>query len=1088
MINLLQFIFGRPASGKTYTIIEKIKALVNAEKKIVLIVPEQFTFETEREVLRNLGDNKASYVEVLSFTRLCEEVGRITGGIAGRVLNDCDKVIFMKQALNLVCNDLKLWKSYANSVSFAKTALDIIGEFKINAISFSQLREYAKNIENKTLSSKLEDIALIYENYDALLTEKFIDPTDKLTKLYNSLSECDFFVEKEVFFDSFKGFTGQQYKIIDRILQKSQNVYFSFTNDTENTREYNVYTNIRKAVEKISNIAAKYKIEISNPVILPESNFIKEGLLNLESIISGRDADCTIEDDSVKICCAATIADEAEFAARTIRRLVRTENYRYRDFVIIVRDEDKYRNQVAFACKKNDINCFYDNKVPLSAFPLAVAVEAAIGAISLSTEKILQFHKTGLGVLNTDEISSLENYALLWNIDGALWLKEWDMNPNGLTDYEENSEEIEEFLKYINLLRTKAINPIIEFKNNFHGNATELATAVFTLIKKCNMGEKLALMSETFSTYNNSYNADVLRLSYEEYIKILDSIVSSYGVRNITKEEFVDTLKLAVTLASVGVIAQTLDQVTFGTADRIRPSRPKVAFILGANQGVFPKAIQNSGIFNINERRDLIENGMEIADNSIYSVIEEEYLVYCNLCCPSEKLYVSFSQQSISGQALEPANFVNTILQNNNNEIIREPALELSNSNLPESASSALSEYSRRYFESGEAAIIKKALAETTVCEDVKSIDNFANNKQKTLSENTAKELFGNKIRMSASKFDTYNRCHFSFFCRYGVSAKKLQPADLDVMQRGTIVHYVLERFINDYKDTLSVELISELDGITEKYITEYFDSVKGFKSVNNSRLLFLISRITRSMKEVVRHIALELLQSEFKPVACELRIGENNSLSFPFTNGNITINGSIDRVDEYNGYIRIIDYKTGSKSFKLPDILFGLNMQMLIYLYAVTRAKNIDDEKAAGILYQPSKRDINDTGLAMNGLLQSNASLVGAMDKSGTGEFVPRLLLNNDGSVSKRSNSFIEPQKFTEIFDYIEKLMKKTGDSISSGDIAVSPLDGRESPACKYCDYFAICGIENAEIAKVPDLKNDEVFDQMKGDINDGI
>jgi ATP-dependent helicase/nuclease subunit B len=273
------------------------------------------------------------------------------------------------------------------------------------------------------------------------------------------------------------------------------------------------------------------------------------------------------------------------------------------------------------------------------------------------------------------------------------------------------------------------------------------------------------------------------------------------------------------------------------------------------------------------------------------------------------------------------------------------------------------------------------------------------------------------------------------------------------------------------------------IDSLTDEYISDYLDSVKGYRSIENSHSEFLVSRISRSLKEVLLHVAKELMQSDFIPVACELKIGENNSLNFPFNGGNIFVNGSIDRVDKYDGYIRIIDYKTGSKTFKLPDILFGLNMQMLIYLYAVTRADNLPDNTAAGILYQPSKRDTNDSGMAMNGLLQADEKLIFAMDKSNMGEYVPKLSLNKDGSISKKSNSFIEAEKFTEIFDYIEKLMAKTGESILSGDISVSPLDGRESPACKYCDYASICGIENREVPRVPDLKLQEVFDNMKED-----
>ena len=215
---------------------------------------------------------------------------------------------------------------------------------------------------------------------------------------------------------------------------------------------------------------------------------------------------------------------------------------------------------------------------------------------------------------------------------------------------------------------------------------------------------------------------------------------------------------------------------------------------------------------------------------------------------------------------------------------------------------------------------------------------------------------------------------------------------------------------------------------------------------------------------------------------------GDIPELKIPFDKGNKNIVGSIDRVDKYNGYIRVIDYKTGSKSFKLPDILFGLNLQMLIYLYAVVRAGGKDDEKAAGILYMPSKRDLNDSGMAMNGLIRSDKDIVAAMDKDMQGEFVPKYSITKSGAMDKRCTSFVSKEDFSEIFDYIETLMKRTGNGILSGDIAVSPIDGRETPACKYCVYSAVCGRENAPCDKVPNFKNDEIINQIRQVKTDGI
>ncbi len=1089
---MLQFILGKACSGKSYLITQKIKSLSENNCESILIVPEQFTFESERNILSELGDKAFLNTSVLSFTRLCDEVGRNIGGMAGTVLSDADKIIFMSRALESVKDKLNIWRKFASSASFAKSMIDTIGEFKINACSSDDLIRASELIESPSLSNKLKEIALIYNEYDLLVGEKFIDTADSLTKLYFTLENYKFFKGKNVFIDSFKGFTGQQFKIIERIISQAENVYISLTDNLENTKQFGLFTNIRLAAEKIKKYATAHSVEIAEPIILNETYFKGANLKNFESFLSNNKSENTDNDASVIISKCTDIYGEAEAIARTIRKLVRTENYRFRDFVIIARDADTCADAVLNACKRNKISCFYDNRVPLSSFPLAVAINAAISAVKLNSEDIFKFNKTALGNLKFNEIFILENYVNLWNIDGEDWLKDWDMNPKGFTTNTSSEEETNKKLAEINRLRELAIAPIINFKNRFNSDTKTMVNAIFKLIDECDIPEKLIKISKNadFGDFDRTF--EIFQSSYKQYIEILNSLVRCYGESGISVSDFSDNLNLSVSLATVGVIPQMLDQVTFGSADRIRPSRPKIAFILGANQGKFPMTPSNNGLFNIIERRNLINAGLNIADNSVYSYIDEEFLVYCNLCCPSEVLYIFYSEQTISGEVLEPSSFVLKAKEKLNLKLQDFSGCFLNENSIPETFDTAFTDYCKFKLNCPDSAkTISLALNGSVAQNRIEFLNSAVDKRYSSLNQDVAKKLYGSNIKLSATKFDTFNRCKFSFFCRYGLGAKRLQPADFDVMQRGTVVHFVLEQLISKHSGDIETLSSEELDLLTEKYINLYLDSVSGYRSREDARIKFLVSRITRSLKEVIRHVAAEIAQSEFKPVACELGIGTENSdisVTFPFESGKISLIGSIDRVDEYNGYIRIIDYKTGSKSFKLPDILFGLNLQMLIYLYAVIRGRDLPDTSAAGILYQPSSRDINDNGMAMNGLLPLEPELIFAMDKKGEGEFVPKLSFTKNGTVSKRSNSFIEKENFSEIFDYIELLMSKTGNSITSGDITVSPTDGRESAACKYCDFSKVCGFKDNVPERVPDLNNEAVFEKIKEVKTNGI
>ena len=1080
---MLRFIFGKPLTGKTYTITQKIKELSQSKKEAVLIVPEQASFEAEKNILRELGDSSALFVECASFTRLYDIIGKKIGGIAGTVLKDSHKIVFMNKTIKSVAEDLKLWGKYKNSIRFSKTVLDTVGEMKINSVTPEMLRETAEELKPSTLRDKLLDLALIYETYDLLLGEKFIDPADILTKVYENLKNFEFFKGKTVFIDSFKGFTGQQYKIIERILCQAEDVYISITNDPLNTEEYSVFSNIRKSVSKIQDIAKSRGVKLADPIILTESYYKNKAVSSAVSVIADEkpiEINC---EDCVTVVNCKTDFDEAEFTAGEIRRLVREEGYRFKDFVVIARDSEKYATAFSSACKRNGVNAFFDRKITLSEFPFSVAVKSAIEALNFSTESLLAFHKTGLGTLSFDEISVLENYTFVWSLDGNDWFKEWDMNPEGLTDREIDIKG-QELLAEINRLRLKATKPIVDFRNNFGDSGLAKATAIVKLFDGCEVPKKLNQMSREYSNICDSFYADALKTAYDTFVEILDSLVLCFGETYVSTKEFYDALCLTLSLESVGIIPQTLDEVVFGSADRIRPSKPKVTFILGANQGEFPKNVANSGVFTLKDRKILVEKEIGISDNCLQSAINENFLVYSNLSVPSEKLYISYYDSTLSGEEKQPSAFVGEIADK-----LKVSRISYPNANIiPETKQSAFREFCRNLRVNPSTAIsIKNALADSEFAYNTDVVSRDTVRRNDSLTNTTAKKLYGRDIYMSATKLDTFNRCHFSFFCKFGLNAKRLESADFNVLQRGTIVHYCIERLVDEHKKSLGMLSDLELFKLCDRYIDQYLSNVKGFNTVKNAKTDFIIGRISRSLKEVFISIRDEMKQSDFEPIACELKIGKDGTIPhirFDYGEGDILLSGSIDRVDGYNGYIRIIDYKTGRKSFKMPDILFGLNLQMLLYLYSIVRGGEFPNSKAGGILYKPSKRDLNGNSLAMNGLLPADMELVRAMDKEMEGEFVPKFTLTKAGT-PKKSNSYIKYEDFESIFDYLEKCMAETGRKISSGDIAVSPINGRESEACKYCEYGHICGIEDSFIPTVETMSNEDVINAIKEDKN---
>lgn len=1085
---MLQFILGRASSGKTYTVIQKISEVIASGESAVLLVPEQFSFESEKNILDCLGDGAAQKVSVISFTRLCDEVERINGGVCSEGITDAHRIILMSRAIKLCRGELKRFKKYASSSSFARLMIDSINEFKLNFISVDDLRGAADNTDDEQLRLKLLDTAIIYENYDLIMSERFIDNTDRLTKLYYALEKYQYFDGKTVFIDSFKGFSGQQYKIIERIISQAKNVTVTLVDNPKDHSEYGIFSNVKRVKNRIITIARTFAVGVADDIVLTHKHYVSPDLAALEEFMATGKTDFDANSENITICRADSVYSEADFAARNIRRIVRETGARYSDFVIIARDTEPYEDALEVACKKNNISCFIDKRIPLYTMPTATSLMAAADiSKNFNTENILRFHKSGIGILKTDEIATLENYTYLWNIDGDIWQNEWKMDPSGFSAQGELDEKKSAQLSEINELRKKAIEPLVNFKNSFSGTAKDMASALINLFDKCNAAERFKKLSNEYQSGNAEYR-DAIKQSWDSIMKILNSIVVCFGEQQISKKEFCEALSLSLSLETVGVIPQMIDEAVFGAADRIRPSRPKYAFIMGANQGVFPRLEQNSGLFVNSERQKLITLGIDIPDRVFAAAVDEECLLYSNVCCASHGVFISYTETFDGATAKEPSAFVTNIQNKFNCSLYSEPTA-LKDGCLPESCEDAFSLLcSSISGAGGDAETLIKSLENSNMGDRIDGVLKCHNRARHYIEDDTAKQLFGNKITMSPSKFDTFNRCRFMYFCRYGLRVERLQPAEFNAMQRGTVVHYVLQRVVEEHGKELAKFDDDKITELIDLYTDEYLNMIAGYGDIETPYLKYLTTTIKRSLKYVVKRLSLEFAQSDFTPEKCELKIGYDGDLpeiTIPIENdATLELTGMIDRLDRWNGYIRIIDYKTGQRNFLLPDILVGQNMQMLIYLYAVARSKQYGG-RTAGIFYMPASRDKSGLKSArrMNGLITADEALVAAMDKENKGEFIPKF------SPKSPSDSYIKEEDFDKIFDYIESRLKHTGNAIYSGNIAADPVDGLDSGACKYCEYQSICRIGDEAHQKAVKLTNEQVMNEIERQMKkDGI
>lgn len=1075
---VIKFIFGRAKSGKTTEVLKRIKQEVeNGNSECVLLVPEQTSFEYEKALLHILGDGKFTSVPVLSFTRLVDEVSRLAGGKSGKRIDDAKRTVLMSRALFNCKDKLKVFSKYVSNISFVRNIINTVSELKRCGIESEDIKTCIEKLGDGALAAKLSDIDIISNTYSGLIKTAYIDPEDDMSHLAIQLSDYAYFAGKTVYVDAFKNFTGAQLRVLSEVIRQADETVFSFCFDESLSGDTKLFSAVNETVKEIKKTAQKYGTPIKVDTVLDVNYFETEELKVLERSLSLGDIEpCSAKTENIVVTAAATAYDEAEYAAREIRRLVREENYRYRDFAVIARQDEQYRSAVEHIFKKYDVPCFTDKRYSVSYMPISVFVSASLtAATAFDTESILKYLKTELCDLNFEEISALENYVYMWDIDKSDWKNDWTMSPSGFEKFDDADKSS---LEELNVLRKKVISPLLKLSEEIK-TADTISSALWQHIKRLNVGEKLSNLSKELSSLDSA----LLPQAYNAVISILDSLHDTLIGAACTVDEYITYFRLATDSTEIGIIPQMVDEVIFGAADRIKPHKPKIIFLLGANQGVFPAQSAPTGIIGGGERGRLLSLGLPIKDHGLDFAIDEQYLVYTTLCTGTQKLYVSYSSLDAAGKEAKPSSVVDTlynVFPNCKKDAMNRESFSIENIETPAAAFTGLL---RNFDNKSLTALLElfKDMPEYSGKLDVALARKNA--REMHLSPEISERLYSKNMRLSATGVDTFFRCGFSYFCRYGLRAKVIKKAEIDVLQRGTIVHEVLEKLISRYKSEYKNLSDEQIKCETDIIVEEYLARIEGIEFVKDNRFMHLVSTIKKMTVEVAVHIRDDFAQSGFEPEFCELKIGDDGDIESALIDtdkGSVRIHGAIDRVDTCGAYIRVVDYKTGSRKFNLSDVLYGLNMQMLIYLYATLKSERFADKIPAGVLYlETGKKVDEEKNFVMNGLLSQNTAVHDEMEKENEGRFVPKLRIKKDGSFYK-SKEFIDEKDFYTIFSHVEKMLKAMNSSLLSGELSLNPTDEREKDACKYCDFASVCGIENRPHRKVPPMDNETVTERM--------
>ena len=1071
----LNIIYGRSGTGKSKYIYESIKNKLGSNK-IFIIVPEQCNLSAEKKLFEVIDKNSLIDAEILTLSRMAYRVLNEVGGEYNH-LSKAGKDMLIFDLLSKEKNNLNfLGKSEKN--------IDIVNrmftEFKKHGISVNDLE--VANIKDSYTSLKLKDITLLYKKYEEKLESNFIDENDSLSILADNLSKTDMFNDSIIYIDEFLGFTPQEYRVFEKLCPKCQEITIGVATDNldaNTSKEKDIFYFNKKYANKLIKIAKQNKYEIEEIKLEETPRFKTEELKFLEENLYTGKGKYNKDIKNIKLFLANNPYTEMEYVAQNIHNLVKNCGYRYKDIGIIAEEIEKYSEDAKAICNKYDIPLFIDEKKELNQNILIKFIFAMLDifAKNWSFDSIFNYLKIGLLQIENEDIYALENYCRKWGIKGSkFYNKEFEY------------EQINDAQEKLENLRKQIVNPLLKFKQEVSSNRTviQITKEIYKFIIDNKINETL---DRKLKLYNNIEVSDEYNTSYKLLVSILEELCLVFKDEKITFEKYKDLLEVGLNSSELGKIPATQDQVVLGDTERTRSNQLKVVFVIGINDGNFPKANRVEGYLNDKDRDVLANVGIELAKNSIDSLYEEQFNIYRTLTTPEEMLFLSYSSSDKEGKSIRPSilikkikrafpclieesDVVDKIYVKTNEKATFEEVLQiykeyLEGKDIPEEWKNLL-----RYFYRKDRKRFKRAISGI-----------YYSNVAQDISKENIEKLYGNVLRTSVSRLESYRRCPFSFHMTYGLKLKEKEELKIEAIDTGSFMHEVIDLFFKELDESgRSVKEIQdeEIQKIVNRIVEMLLGTSRYYIFSSSAKFRLLTRRLKKVVYQSICYIVYSLKYSDFKLLGHEIEFsntGKFKTINLEIEDGKkVEIIGKIDRLDTAklgeNQYVRIVDYKSSYKDLDLNQVEAGLQIQLITYLDAICEQT---DFEASGVLYMGlidnvvknaknmSEEEIETkirNNFKMKGLILADISVVKLMDnklQTGASDIIP-VYISKDGTISEKKSSVISKENFNGLQKQVKETIKEISKEILKGKVDIKPYNYNKKTGCDYCKYKTIC------------------------------
>ena len=1137
----LRFYFGPSGSGKSHRIYEEImqRAAEEPGRNFLIIVPDQFTMQTQKDLVMRSDRGGILNIDVLSFGRLSHRILEEVGTKEMPVLDDTGKSLVLQKIAADLKEQLPAMGSLLHKQGYIHEVKSAISEFMQYGISTQDMDKLITSAQKRgALAMKLKDLKTLYRGFQDYIRDHFITTEETLDVLRRSLVKSKILPDSVVVFDGFTGFTPIQNRLIQELMRVCEETIVTVTIGEEEDPyqmdgEQKLFHLSKKTVADLVKLAAEAEVTRGEDVFVkggPNRFTEASALCYLEqNLFHYQYEPYTEKQCEIHMFEALSPREEVHQTALYIRKLIREEGLTYRDIAVVIGDLEGYASYVETEFGQLEIPCFLDRTRGIVLNPMIEYIKSALQLYirDFSYDTVFHFLRSGMADISREEIDELENYVIRTGARGyrtysRLFTRRTEEMQQG--SGQEDTERAEETLERLNRIRQQFADTVEILHMAPRAKAGEYVDHLYDFLEQNQVQQKLLNYQQQFEKEGDLSRAREYAQIYRLVMDLLDQIYELLGEEEISLQEFADILEAGFGEITGGTIPQNVDRIVVGDMERTRLKQVKVLFFLGVNDGNIPKNASKGGIISDMDREFLIESGTEMAPSPRQQMYIQRLYLYLNMTKPSQRLYLSYAKVNSDGKGIRPSYLIDTVRklfpqlaveypQNRSRleqiEGRQEGARYLAEE-LREYADGTLREEERQDF-----YLMYRAYEADPEGRDRLTAAAFRRYKESGLSRIVARALYGRQLENSVSRLETYAACACRHFLQYGLSLQEREEFGFEVSDMGNVYHAVLENFAGklaesgrtwwDFDENFATQAIKEA---VEGYAATYGETVL-YSSARNE---YAITRMSRILTRTVLTLQQHLKQGSFQPDDYELsfRFAEDlDSIHVDLSEEEkMHLQGRIDRIDVSEDaehvYVKVIDYKSGNKKFDLAALYYGLQLQLVVYMNAAMELesrKHPDKEIVpAALLYyhiddptietpvELTQEQINEeilTKLRMNGVVNSDPAVVERLDRflQDKSKVIP-VEKKKDGSFSARSG-ILSREELHVVSAYVDTKIRQIGREILDGKIAANPYEKGNEEACTYCAYKKVCGFDGSipgyEKRQLEDLDKQTLMQRMQ-------